>query len=74
MRCKHCKKPIWIHQGSMKFTYGDVHNGCVTDYLKKVMKNQQKTKPEILQDLTFIKYDLEEEDYVDIHQSKDAEI
>ncbi len=42
--------------------------------MKSVLKDRRNEKAEILQDLTFIKYDLEENDYVDIHQRKDAEI
>ena len=72
MKCKHCGKPIWLHQGYMKFTYGQVHNSCVADYLKKITGKEQKSKDEIQQDLTFIKYDIESDDYIDIHQDKDS--
>ncbi len=75
MKCAHCKRKIWLHQKPFDLTGGQkVHNQCLGPYMKSVLKDRRNEKAEILQDLTFIKYDLEENDYVDIHQRKDAEI
>ena len=42
--------------------------------MRKELKLMQQRPPEVLEDITFIKYDIEQDDYTDIHQRKGYEI
>ena len=75
MKCHHCGGRIWPYQKPFELTNSKkIHNQCVGAFMRKELNLRQQRPSEVLEDITFIKYDIEVDDYTDIHQRKGYEI